>query len=239
MTRNCRTLITAMAIALGSGNLLTAEQAPTGQPQSRSTTATYTFLFGSGFLCEPGDTSMCPATVRSNSGDTYEMTGAGTFDAQSKSVKATGTYTHKSPNGNVLETGVWIASELVAFDSYGAAPGVVLRQSLALGPARFGSKHFPMLSRPIPTGGRAVFRIRLLPIEGSSGIAVLQANCVLGDVTRERSVEGIRLAFESTNAEFSEELNGRVMFLWMRPEVNPRKTQQQETAPEKSGTAHN
>jgi hypothetical protein len=166
------------------------------------------------------------------------MTGAGTFDAQSKAVKAAGAYTHKSPNGNILETGVWIASELVAFNSYGSAPGAVLRQGLAAGPTRFGSKGFALLSGPMPTGGLAIFRERLLPIEGSSGTAVLQANSVLGVVPRERSVEGIRLAFESTNSEFSEEVNGRVMFLWMRPEVNRRKTQQQETAPETSETDH-
>ena len=239
MTRNCKALITAMAIALGSGSRQMAAQAPTEQPRSQSTTASYTFLIGSGFLCEPGDTSMCPATVRGNSQDSYDVTGAGTFDAQSKSVKAAGTYSHKSPNGNVRETGVWIATELAAFDSYGAAPGAVLHQGLAFAPASYGSKGFPMLSGPMPTGGLAVFRIRLLPTQGSPRVAVLQVNCALGDVPRERSVEGIRLALEGTNAEFSEEVSGRVIFVSMRSEVNPPRTQQQETAPETSETPHN
>ena len=66
-----------------------------------------------------------------------------------------------------------------------------------------------MLSRSVPTGGLAVLRIRLLPTPGSPRIAVLQINCALGDVPRERSVEGIRLALEGTNAEFSEEAGGR------------------------------
>ena len=68
-----------------------------------------------------------------------------------------------------------------------------------------------MLSRSVPTGGLAVLRIRLLPTQGSPRIAVLQINCALGDVPRERerSVEGIRLALEGTNAEFSEEAGGR------------------------------
>ena len=61
---------------------------------------------------------------------------------------------------------------------------------------------------------------------------MLQVNCVLGDVPRERSVEGIRLNFESKGSEFSEELSGRVMFLSMRPEVStPVKTPQQEPVP--------
>jgi hypothetical protein len=239
MTRNYRALITAMAIALGSGSRPTVAQAPTEQPRSLSTTATYTFLIGSGFLCEPGDTSMCPATVRGNSQDSYEMTGAGMFDAQSKSVKAAGTYSHKSPDGNVLVTGVWIATELVAFDSYGPAPGAVLRQRLALGPAPFGFKRFPILSGPMPTGGLAVFRIRLLPTQSSPRIAVLQVNCALGDVPRERSVEGIRLLFERTNTEFSEEASGRVMFLSMRTELDPPAAPQEQTPPETLEKPHN
>jgi hypothetical protein len=239
MTRNYRALIVAMAIALGSGSPLTTAQTFTGQPQSLSTTASYSFLIGSGFLCEASDTSMCPAKVRGSSRESYEMTGAGTFDAQSKAVKAAGAYTHKSPNGNILETGVWIASELVAFDSYGSAPGAVLRQGLAAGPARFGSKGFGLLSGPMPTGGLAIFRVRLLPMQGPPRIAVLQVNSVLGDVPRERSVEGIRLTFERTDAEFSEEASGRVMFLSMRPEFKLFGTKQQETAPETSGAPSN
>src|SRR6266436_1346980 len=81
----------------------------------------YIFLLASGFLCDAGDSSNCPATAKATQGDSYEMSGAGTFEAQNKSVKAAGTFTHKSPNGNVLETGVWLAGELVSFDSYGAA----------------------------------------------------------------------------------------------------------------------
>jgi hypothetical protein len=48
--------------------------------------------------------------------------------------------------------------------------------------------------------------------------AMLQVNCALGDVPRERSVEGIRLTFEKGGNELSEEMSGRVIFLAMRPE---------------------
>jgi hypothetical protein len=42
----------------------------------------------------------------------------------------------------------------------------------------------------MPTGGLAVFRIQLLPMSGLSTTAMLQVNCALGDVPRERSVDG-------------------------------------------------
>jgi len=198
------------------------------------------FLLASGFLCEPGDTSTCPATVKGNQGDSYVMSGAGIFDAQTKSVKAAGTYTHKSSNGNVLETGVWLANELVSFDSYGAAPGALKHQGLAFGPAPFGPRRLPMMAGPMPTGGLAVFRIRLLPMSGPSKTAVLQVNCALGDVPRERSVEGIRLTLERSDSEYSEEINGRVMFLAMTPGMStPVKAPQEEKAPETSEQPHN
>jgi hypothetical protein len=51
-------------------------------------------------------------------------------------------------------------------------------------------------------------------------------------VPRERSVEGIRLSFESNGGEFSEEVSGRVMFLTLPLEVStPAKAPQQESAP--------
>ena len=200
---------------------------------AQSNNSNYIFLLASGFLCEPGDTSTCPATAKGNQDDSYELSGAGMFDAQTKSVKATGTYTHKSPNGNVLETGVWIANQLVSFDSYSIAPAALRQHGLALGPQPLGPRHMPMSASPMPTGGLAVFRIRLLPMSGASTTAVLQVNCALGDVPRERSVEGIRLTLEKNGTEFSEEVGGRVIFLSVRPEVSaPVKTPQQEPAPD-------
>jgi len=202
---------------------------------AQSNIGNYVFLVASGFLCDPGDSSTCPATAKGNPGDSYEMSGVGTFDTQNKSVKAAGTYTHKSPNGNVLETGVWIASELVSFDSYGAAPGALRKRGVALGPQPFGLRRLPMFSGPMPTGGLAVFHIRLLPMSGPSKIALLQVNCALGDVPRERSVEGIRLTLEKNGTEFSEEAGGRVMFLALRPEVNaPTRVPQQDSPAETS-----
>jgi len=195
---------------------------------AQSSNSNYTFLIASGLLCESGDSGACPAFFFFKNEAAYEMSGAGMFDAQNKSVTAARTYTHKSANGNVLETGVWLASELVSFDSYGIAPGVLRQQGATLGPQPFGAKRLPMSFGPMPTGGLAVFLIRLMPISGASRTAVLQVNCALGKVPAERQTEGVRLSLEGNGPEFSEEVAGRVMFLSVRAEINtPVKTPQQ------------
>ena len=233
--RTCSIPLTASAVML-SLTLFTITLPTTAQSNNND----YIFLLASGFLCDPRDSSTCPAMAKSAQGDSYEMSGAGTFDAQGKSVKATGTYTHKSSNGNVLETGVWIASELVSFDSYGVAPNELPRLGMTFAPAEMPPKRILMSRGPMSTGGLAVFRIVLVPISGLSTTAVLQVNSALGDVPRERSVEGIRLALERNNSEYSEEISGRVMFLSIRPEMSaPVKTLQEEKAPENSEQPRN
>jgi hypothetical protein len=155
--------------------------------------------------------------VKSADGASYEMSGAGTLAPQSKSVTAAGTYTQKSSSGDVLETGVWVASELVSFDSYGIAAGALMREGRALGPPPFGPMHSRMFPGSMPAGGLAVFRIRLLPLRGLSKNALLQVNCALGKVPDEHPTEGIRLAFEGRGAEFDEEISGRALFVLTRP----------------------
>jgi hypothetical protein len=193
--------------------------------------ANYTFVVASGFLCDSGDSGSCPAVAKSANGDSYEISGAGAFDPQNKSVKAAGTFNHKSTNGNVLETGVWTASDLISFDSYGVAPAALMQRGPAFGRPQIGYKRLPTQG-PLPTGGLAIFRILLMPVSGTTKTAVLQANCALGDVPRERSVEGIRLSFEKGGNEFSEEVGGRVIFLSMRHEISPpANAAQQQAAP--------
>ena len=188
-----------------------------GAARAQNSSANYVFLVASGFLCDLGDSSACPGVVKSAQGDSYELSGTGTLSTQSKSVTATGTFTHKSRDGNVLETGVWIASELVSFDFYGIAPGALMRGGRAFGPPPFGPMRSRMFSGSMPAGGRAVFRIRLLPVRGLSKNATLEVNCALGKVPPERQVEGIRLAFERGGAEFDEEISGGTLFLLTRP----------------------
>ena len=184
---------------------------------AQSSSGNYVFLIASGFLCDSGDSSACPAVVKSADGSAYELSGAGTFNSQSKSVAATGTFTRKSVNGNSLETGIWIASELVSFESYGIAPGARMQAGSAFGRPPFGPPRMPMLSGPMPAGGLAVFRIRLLPMWGASRTATLQVNCALGRVPDEHQREGIKLGFEGGGGEFDEEVSGRALFLLTRP----------------------
>jgi hypothetical protein len=188
-----------------------------GLATAQTNSANYTFLIGSGFLCDGSDASTCLASAKAVQGDSFELSGAGMFDEQSKSVKAAGTFSHNSANGNVVETGVWIASEFVSFVSYGVAPNA-LRERSTLNPAQWVHMRSKVLSGPMPIGGLAVFRIQLLSLSGTAKTGLLEMNCALGHVPPERSVEGIRLNLEDDSNEFSEEGSGRVMFLSMRPE---------------------
>jgi hypothetical protein len=172
----------------------------------------YTVLVASGFLCDSGT---CPAGSKSANGDAFEITGAGTFNAQTKSVNAAGTFTHKTLNGAVIETGVWTSNQLISFDLYGAAPNALRQRGIAAGVPGLRPNLLPMSVSPVPVGGLAVFHIRLLPASGMPMSAVLQVNCALGDVPRERSADGVRLKLERNPTEFSEELGGSVMFLVM------------------------
>lgn len=204
-----RSILTITCVAMLALVILPWTSMATGQ----SNFPNYIFLVASGFLCDSGDASTCPAAAKGTQGDSYELSGAGTFDAPSKSVKAAGTFAHKALNGNVLDSGVWIATELRSFNSYGIAPGALRQKGVALGLPPIGPKRVPKSTVAIPAGGLAVFRIRLLPITGPPMTAVLQVNCPLGEVPRERLVEGIRLSMERGGNEFSEEMGGRVVFL--------------------------
>jgi hypothetical protein len=192
-----------------------------GSAQSQNSPVNYLFLLASGFLCDPGDSGNCPAVAKSPNGDTYEISGAGTFDPQNKFVKAAGTFNHKATNGTILETGVWLASELISFDSYGIAPGALSQRGAAFSIPQLGPKRPPMRPGSLPTGGLAIFRILLVAVSGTSREAVLEVNCALGDVPSQRSGEGIRLSLEQAKSEYSAELSGHVMFISMKPEKSP------------------
>jgi hypothetical protein len=188
---------------------------------AESPSGDYVFLIACGYLCDSGDSSACPAVVKSSDSSSYELSGVGMFNAKSKLVTATGTFTHRSPNGNSLATGVWMANELVSFDSYGIAPGARMKSGSAFGPPQFGPPRMPMLSGSMPAGGLAVLRIRILPMWGPPRNAVLQVNCALGKAPEEHSTDGIRLTFEGGGGEFDQEPSGRTMFVSTRLAVNP------------------
>ncbi len=156
-------LVPALAFVLGAG-----------RAHAQSNSLNITFLVAAGLLCDSPDSSACPAVVKSANGESYEMSGAGAFAPAGKSATAAGTFTHKSPDGIVLETGVWFSKELVSFDLYGLAPGALLRLGPAFGPSMLGRRQMPMLSQPMPAGGLAVLRIELVPLSGLTRSATLQ-----------------------------------------------------------------
>jgi hypothetical protein len=110
------------------------------------------------------------------------------------------------------------SSDFISFGSYGIAPAALMQKGPALGRPQLGAQRLPLGSGPLPTGGLAIFRILLMPVSGTTKTAVLQVNCALGNVPRERPVEGIRVTLERNNSEYLEEASGRVMFLALRPE---------------------
>ena len=117
---------------------------------SDSGSGTFRYLAGTDFLCGLEPTA-CPDIAKADNGDTIEITGSGTLSTQPKSVGGGGTFTHKDPNGNVLDSGTWTAQELISF-----VPYAVLSNNLA--------------------GGSALIRVHL-----STGFdAILTIDCGIG-----------------------------------------------------------
>ena len=207
-------------------------------PRFSPATANYNFLIASAFLCDPSDSTTCPAVARAANGETIEISGAGTLGTANKSVTAAGAFTVKSPNGYVVTTGVWTATGLVSFEPYGIAPGALLRdypqfRTLGAFPGKGGLMEpglmmagpmgpigpMGLMTGPLAAGGLAVIRIRLLPDAGSPRDAVLQVNCAKGKVPEGRPGDGVRLAITG-GPEFEEQLGGRTVFLLRRPGPN-------------------
>ena len=189
--------------------------------RAQSGAASYVLLIGSGLLCDAGDSGACPAVVKSESGDTFEISGAGVFNPRQKAAMATGTFTHRSPDGNAMDTGIWIADELVSFDPYGALPSAQMRGGGALGPASFGSARSRMFAISMPAGGSAVLHIQLSPMRGAAKTATLEVNCALGRVPADQTTDGIRLALYGGKEEFSEVISGRTLFVSTRDQGRP------------------
>jgi hypothetical protein len=201
-------------------------------PRFSPATANYNFLIASAFLCDPSDSTTCPAVARAANGETIEISGAGTLGAAGKTVTAAGAFTVKTPTGEIATTGVWTATGLASFECYGIAPGALLRdypqfRTLGAFPGKGGLMEpgfmmagpMGLMTGPLAAGGLAVIRIRLLPDAGSPSDAVLQVNCAKGKVPEGLPGDGIRLAVTG-GPEFDEQLGGRTVFLLRRPGPN-------------------
>ena len=128
-----RTLITVVTLFAALAVPVRHRLAAQDQPQQKRTPPTnnapsndYNLLIASGFLCDPNYSDSCAAVARTGDGETIEISGAGTFDPSAKSVTAAGAFTEKTPAGDIVITGVWTATGLVSFQSYGIAPWPLL-----------------------------------------------------------------------------------------------------------------
>lgn len=200
---------------------------------STLTTADYNFLIASGFLCDANHSGDCPAVAQAADGESIEISGAGTLSLTGHSVSAAGTFTEKLPSGDIVAMGVWTATALESFQSYGLAPGVLLRDYPQLRAFRAFTKAFtksdlmargPMMGGPLmhvmggpmAAKGLAVIRIRLLPDAGSPMEAVLRINCAKGKVPEGEQNDGVRLTVSGGPA-FDSQVSGKTVFLLRRP----------------------
>ena len=157
--------------------------------------ANYTFLVAAGVVCDSSESGGCPAVVKSTNGDGYRLSGAGTFSARGGTAAGAGTFTHETSLGVSLESGVWVLEQLVTFDSYGLGPSPILKDPKVIGPARLGSRRMPGPMQSMAAGGRAVFRVRILPIVGPSRVATMEiTDNAVGQPPSERQVDGTGLA---------------------------------------------
>jgi hypothetical protein len=165
----------------------------------------YTFLVAAGVLCDSSESGGCPAVVKSTNSDGYRLGGAGTFSIRGRSVAGAGTFTHETSLGVPLDSGVWVLEQLVTFDSYGLGPSPILKDSKVIGSARLSPRRMLGPLQSMAAGGRAVFRVRMLPIVGAPRMATLEINCAVGQPPAERQLDGIKLTFEGAGLQFEEQ----------------------------------
>ena len=229
MKRHQRTLITVVivlaAMTFFSRLYLAAQDKPEAQPEqpvNTRGTGNFNFLIASGFLCDPPDPDACPAVARASNGATIEISGAGTLDLAGESATGAGAFTVKTPNGTIVSTGVWRATQLASFDFYGLDPAALRDYPR---PRRVAAFAIPgplagLMAGPVAAGGLAVIRIRLLPDAGSPTDALLRVNCAKGKVPSEAAGDGVRLAIEGGGPVFDEQVSGGTVFLLRRPMPN-------------------
>jgi hypothetical protein len=202
--------VMAFLVLVTSASPVLADNAP----------ANYNFLVASGFLCDPNDSTTCPAVARAANGDTIELSGAGTLSLANKSITAGGAFTRKSSTGEIVATGVWTATELLSFKSYGMAPGALMREPQKFRSSRLFPLGLGMLAGPMPAGGLALIGIRMLPDVGRPNEAILQVNCARGKVPPNQQGDGVRLAIQDEGVKFDQKVSGRTVFMLRKPSFN-------------------
>ncbi len=161
-----------------------------GSHASAAGSTTYQYLIGTDFLCTLGP-DVCPDIARAPNGDTFEVTGQGTL-SQPGSASGGGTFVHRDAAGNVLGSGTWTATGLIAFKSFGQDGSL---------PEGF-------------SGGHALLAISLDPGDpgGPTIGAGLQVDCDLG--TNPPGLrEGIKVLIPAVHIAFNEKVSGGNIFI--------------------------
>jgi hypothetical protein len=219
-------VITAASLAIPEQFALAAQDQPASHLETPRSAANldFNFLIGSGLLCDSNASTSCPVLARAGTGETIEISGAGTLYPAQKSVSAAGAFSERLPSGIVVTTGVWTATQLVSFESYGFAPRALqvdypnLKTLGAFSGSPAPNPLASLLSGPMPAGGVATIRIQLLPDLGATREAVLQITCAKGqpppDVT-----DGVRVTLAGSGPEFDEVVSGRALFFLRLPDL--------------------
>ena len=140
------------------------------------TSVSYQYLVGVEGLASP-DVAMAAG------GDRIETTGQGTFTLHSKSITGSGSFTLNAPDGTILASGTWTATQLLSFNSYGGPAGTPFE------------------------GGLALIEVHL----STGPDAVLELDCLVGSPPPSGH-EGIRLAVEG-GPNFNQQVSGETLFI--------------------------
>ena len=164
-----------------------------GNAQAATSTGSFHYLVGTGFLCGLA-ASACPDIARADNGDTIRVSGQGDLNADNKTASGGGTFEHHAANGTLIGSGTWTTTGLVAFSFFGCGgPGLPSNAC----------------------GGRAALAVHLKatagPAAGHEADGIMQVECEIGNPPP-GTTEGIRLNVRDL-VNFNESVSGFTVFI--------------------------
>jgi hypothetical protein len=150
------------------------------------------------------------SVARASNGETFTISGEGTFGLQPKSISGQGgaieaaigevprTFTHRDAEGNVLAEGTWEPTALLSYHSFGPATP---EQEAEMG-------ELP----PASEGGKAMFKAALFVGGVHVHDAIITIYCHLGE-PRDNVVEATLVHVQGTSLNFNEVVSGDNLFI--------------------------
>ena len=150
------------------------------------------------------------SVARAANGDTFTISGEGTFSLQPKSISGAGgaiaeaigeiprTFTHRDAQGNVRAEGTWEPTTLLSYHSFGPATP---EQEAEMGGLPPGSE-----------GGKVMFKAALFVGGVHVHDAIITIYCHLGE-PRKNVVEATLVHVQGTNLNFNEVVSGDNLFI--------------------------